>query len=156
MKDGKYLRIPEKPADIEHLWHESEPLNPVDLPEWVWPGEADSYRFVGSTSRAEQDLREQKDYIAEIKELEAAGLIADQDKNDGYLHHIYIPAPWWPQVWAIGIYTGESPLDLTSAQNISNPVLTRESVTDVSAVFVADPFMLRANHVWHMFFEVMN
>ncbi|MDR7465440.1 MAG: hypothetical protein QN152_12740 [Armatimonadota bacterium] len=29
-------------------------------------------------------------------------------------------------------------------------------MTDVPAAFVADPFMLRENGVWHMFFEVMN
>jgi hypothetical protein len=59
-------------------------------------------------------------------------------------------------MWSIGIYTGESPLDLTPAPGIVNPVLTRDSVTDVPAKFVADPFMLNVGGVWHMFFEVMN
>ncbi|HEU4794719.1 MAG TPA: hypothetical protein VFT02_03755 [Pyrinomonadaceae bacterium] len=61
-----------------------------------------------------------------------------------------MPAP--QQIWSIGIYTGPSPFDLKPSAEIPNPVLTRESVTDVAAAFVADPFMIRG----HMFFEVMN
>jgi len=57
--------------------------------------------------------------------------------------------------WAIGIYTGKSPFDLTS-ESIKNPVLTRKDVSDVPADFVADPFMIRANGIWYMFFEVLN
>jgi hypothetical protein len=48
------------------------------------------------------------------------------------------------------------PLELTPLNNVINPVLTREDVVDVRAAFVADPFMLRVEHVWYMFFEVMN
>ena len=58
--------------------------------------------------------------------------------------------------WSIGIYTGDSPLDLAPAENAANPVLTREHVTDTSARFVADPFMLKVDQTWHMFFEVMS
>ncbi|MBW4688347.1 MAG: hypothetical protein KME40_25465 [Komarekiella atlantica HA4396-MV6] len=58
--------------------------------------------------------------------------------------------------WSIGIYTGESLLDLTSTENIKNPVLTAKDVTDVTADFVADPFMVRHNDTWYMFFEVLN
>jgi hypothetical protein len=54
-------------------------------------------------------------------------------------------------MWSIGIYTGDSPFNLQPAAEIRNPVLTRESVTDVKAEFVADPFMIRG----HMFFEVL-
>ena len=54
-------------------------------------------------------------------------------------------------MWSIGIYTGNSPYDLKLSAEIPNPVLTPESVTDVRASFVADPFMIRG----HMFFEVM-
>lgn len=58
--------------------------------------------------------------------------------------------------WSIGIYTGESLFNFVSPQNISNPVLTAKDVTDVQAHFVADPFMVRENGVWYMFFEVLN
>jgi hypothetical protein len=54
-------------------------------------------------------------------------------------------------MWSIGIYTGNSPFDLRPSAKIRNPVLTRDSVTDVPAEFVADPFMIRG----HLFFEVM-
>lgn len=59
-------------------------------------------------------------------------------------------------MWSIGIYTGESPFRLKPAPGIINPILTRDSVTDVPARFVADPFMLRTGGVWYMFFEVLN
>jgi hypothetical protein len=54
-------------------------------------------------------------------------------------------------MWTIGIYTGASPYALSPAAEISNPVLTASSVTDIPAAFVADPFMLEG----HMFFEVL-
>lgn len=57
--------------------------------------------------------------------------------------------------WCIGIYTGESPLRLGPAEGVVNPVLTRDDITDVKARFVADPFMLRVDGTWHMFFEVL-
>ena len=61
-----------------------------------------------------------------------------------------------PWVWSIGIYAGKSPLHLAAAPGARNPVLSTASVTDVPARFVADPFMLRADGLWHLFFEVMN
>ncbi|HEX8847853.1 MAG TPA: hypothetical protein VF791_24645 [Pyrinomonadaceae bacterium] len=59
-------------------------------------------------------------------------------------------------MWSIGIYTGESPYHLLPAAGISNPVLSHENVSDVPADFLADPFMVRAEGMWYMFFEVMN
>lgn len=53
-------------------------------------------------------------------------------------------------MWSIGVYKGDSPYRLSPAGNVPN--LTRESVTDVTATFVADPFMLGG----YMFFEVLN
>jgi hypothetical protein len=58
--------------------------------------------------------------------------------------------------WSIGIYANVSPFDFALPENVSNPVLTREDVLDVQAAFVADPFMLKTHHSWHLFFEVMN
>ena len=58
--------------------------------------------------------------------------------------------------WSIGIYVGNSPLAFAPAENIDNPVLTREHVSDVPAGFVADPFMIQVDHRWYMFFEVWN
>lgn len=57
--------------------------------------------------------------------------------------------------WSIGIYTGESPLNLVS-RDVKNPVLSANDVSDVNARFVADPFMIRENNTWYMFIEVLN
>jgi hypothetical protein len=59
----------------------------------------------------------------------------------------------WCRVWSIGIYTGRSPLALSPAA--ANPVLRGEDVTDVDAYYVADPFLIREQGTWHMFFEVL-
>jgi hypothetical protein len=58
--------------------------------------------------------------------------------------------------WSIGIHGGESPLRLVPLPQAANPVLSRSDVSDVPAGFVADPFMVRHEGVWHMFFEVFN
>lgn len=57
--------------------------------------------------------------------------------------------------WAISIYEGPSPLRLRPVPG-SAPALGARDVTDVDAKFVADPFMLRQTHGWHLFFEVLN
>ena len=58
--------------------------------------------------------------------------------------------------WSIGIYTGKDPFNVVSPDNISNPVLTAKDITDISADFVADPFMVKEGSMCYMFFEVMN
>lgn len=59
-------------------------------------------------------------------------------------------------MWSIGIYTGDSPFQLCAPADRINPVMTAADVTDVRADFVADPFMLRHNGRWYMFFEVLD
>ena len=59
-------------------------------------------------------------------------------------------------IWSIGIYTGQTPIDLEPAPGADNPVISAEDVSDVQAEFVADPFMIDVRGTWHMFFEVMN
>jgi hypothetical protein len=58
--------------------------------------------------------------------------------------------------WSIGIYTGNSPLNLSPHPVVANPVLTAKNVTDVEADFVADPFMIYEGSTWYMFFEVLD
>jgi hypothetical protein len=58
--------------------------------------------------------------------------------------------------WSIGIYTGNSPVNLKAPDAVENPVLTAKQVTDVPADFVADPFMVNESSTWYMFFEVLN
>lgn len=59
-------------------------------------------------------------------------------------------------LWSIGTAIGRSPFQLARDRSMDRPVLTREDVTDVRALFVADPFMIRVHDLWHMFFEVYN
>lgn len=58
--------------------------------------------------------------------------------------------------WSIGIYQGTPPCDFSPSRRVQNPALTYAHVSDVTARFVADPFMIRADTEWYMFFEVMN
>lgn len=58
--------------------------------------------------------------------------------------------------WSIGLYAGPDPLHLAPQPGFVNPVMTREQVTDVTAAFVADPFLLPYREEWHLFFEVLN
>ncbi len=60
------------------------------------------------------------------------------------------------QNFSIGIFAGNTPLELTAPQDLVNPVLTSAHVTDVPAAFVADPFMIFRDGRWFLFFEVMN
>jgi len=57
--------------------------------------------------------------------------------------------------WDIEIYRGSSPFALRNMDKAANPVLTAASVTDVSAEFIADPFLVREDTGWHMFFETL-
>jgi hypothetical protein len=59
-------------------------------------------------------------------------------------------------LWSIGLYKGSSPCTVSPARGIQNPILTRDCVSDVRALFVADPFMVRRQDTWYMFFEVYN
>jgi hypothetical protein len=60
------------------------------------------------------------------------------------------------EIWSIGIYEGPSPILLGPTPDIKNPVFTAQQVTDVKARFVADPFMIKHNGEFHLFFEVLN
>jgi lysophospholipase L1-like esterase len=68
----------------------------------------------------------------------------------------FLTPAWAIKGWSIGIYTGSSPLALTPAPGIDNPVMTAREVTDIAAKFVADPFLLYENDNWYMFFEVLD
>jgi len=58
--------------------------------------------------------------------------------------------------WSIGIYTGESPFTLGASATVHNPVLRARDVSDMRARFVADPFMIRNQGCWYMFFEALD
>lgn len=58
--------------------------------------------------------------------------------------------------WSIGIYSGSTPFKLSALPNINNPVLTATDVTDIPAEFIADPFLVKENSSWYLFFEIKN
>lgn len=60
------------------------------------------------------------------------------------------------QLWSIGIYEGMSLGHLGPAREAKNPVIQPEDVSDIPARYVADPFMIRWEGMWYMFFEVKN
>ncbi len=51
---------------------------------------------------------------------------------------------------------GDSPWSIAPAKEASNPVMTWKDVSDVPAVSVADPFMIKVKDTYYMFFEVEN
>lgn len=156
MREGKFFRIPEGPADLERLWYLSEPFNSGDLPSCLPPRNGNRYRMAGSASWPTASGRDCDRYLAEIEMLQAGGLVVALDPQSPHTCRIYVPAPVNEVVWSIGILEGDSPFRLGSPSGLTNPVLTRDNVTDIPAAFVADPFMLRTCETWSMFFEVMN
>lgn len=56
-----------------------------------------------------------------------------------------------PDVWSIAIYRGMSPLTLAP----TGVVITGSEVADLDAASVADPFLLRRDGRWFLFFEVI-
>jgi hypothetical protein len=156
MRNGKFTRIPERPADLAELWHEALPLSPQTLPRWASRNDADRYRYLSSVTATYPSSDEGETLAGELEQLKSVGLAIDTDEHDPSLHRIYVPGPAGSEVWSIGVLIGDSPLALTSSGTAQNPVLTSRDVTDVSASFVADPFMLKRDGVWFMFFEIMN
>jgi hypothetical protein len=156
VKKGKYMDLPEGPADMKRLWREAATLDANRLPGWLTPEDTDDYRQIGSPSCAGLTTAEKERFFAELRELVKVRIIIYPDPVDSSIHHLYLGMPLSEAEWSIGIYQGQSPLALRPAAEVINPVLTRADVTDVSAVFVADPFMLRKEDNWYLFFEVMN
>ena len=58
--------------------------------------------------------------------------------------------------WTIGIYRSDNPFHFNKLQGWINPLFRAENVTDVPAKFVADPFLVKEDDTWNLFFEVYN
>ncbi len=58
--------------------------------------------------------------------------------------------------WAISVYGGSDLHALKPLPGIRNPVLTAMHIHDVPALFVADPFLVRTDERWWLFFEVLH
>lgn len=58
--------------------------------------------------------------------------------------------------WSVGIYEGKTIGQMRDAPGVHNPVLKASDVTDVRAMFVADPFLMEKDSQWYLFVEVFN
>ncbi len=58
--------------------------------------------------------------------------------------------------WSISMYEGSNFLNLKPIPGIKNPAISRKDVTDAYTEFVADPFIVRLQSEWLMFFEIFN
>jgi hypothetical protein len=58
------------------------------------------------------------------------------------------------RLYSIGVYAGPSPAALAPVPGV-NPVVAGADVTDALVTTVADPFMIRVDGLWHMFFEAL-
>jgi hypothetical protein len=155
VKEGRFFSIPERPGDLRDIWNRAQPLQKGRLPAWLTWEDAADYRCVDCVLTEGLTEADDAALLAEIEELELARLIVDKDDDNPDKPRVYIKRPSDEAIWSIGIYQGRSPLELAPA-SIAQPVLTADSVTDVAASFVADPFLLVRDGRWHMFFEVMN
>ncbi|MFO0810201.1 MAG: hypothetical protein U0746_16390 [Gemmataceae bacterium] len=151
MKQGPFLHVPEGPADVERLWRQSALLDTSRLPSWLTPDDTDVYRLAAAVPIAALGDDERPAYLAARAELEDQGLVIE---TNGGVERFYLARPQRGDTWAIGIYRGPSPLELTPVSD--NPVLTRDDVSDVAASNIADPFAIWLDGTWHLFFEVWN
>ncbi len=168
MKQGHFARIPECPDDLQTLWDQGQALDCACLPDWLDAQTARHYRRVGVVSQfiAAAAVSSQFVWQAELAELERCGLILEPAAAKDSTHHqLYMRQLQKSQVWSIGLYeltsdatSSRQPQAMTAgpAAGVVNPILTRDHVTDVPAAFVADPFAIYVQSLWHLFFEVLN
>ena len=156
MKRGEFFQIPERPHDVDALRRRAVPVDEQTRPGWLDDADMGYYCVAGCATSAGLTQRDGERFTAEVEEVRQSGLVVDQNSNDPDVWRVYVPSAPLYDVWSIGIYEGPSPLGLRPAQGAVNPVLTRDDVVDVPAVFVADPFMIRRGRDWFMFFEVLN
>lgn len=57
-------------------------------------------------------------------------------------------------IWGIGACEIENIEDITTLEGKFKQVLSYKDVTDVKAIFLADPFVIKNNNIWYMFFEI--
>ena len=76
-------------------------------------------------------------------------------KYSPYVYHRLVSQARF-QHFSIGIFSGSNIYGLANADPTGKPVLSASDVDDIPATFVADPFMVRFEDQWFMFFEVFN
>jgi hypothetical protein len=155
LKVGRYFSIPESGTELQSLWNSAEALDDTTVPFWLKAAYRGYFRRLSIKIPIDSGPLSAKAFNAEFQALQEAGIIVEADIANHDIWHLYLSRPN-QHPWSIGIYSGPSPLLLSPAPEVCNPVLTRDDVKDVLALFVADPFLIRTDHGWYMFFEVMN
>ncbi|PHS04706.1 MAG: hypothetical protein COA88_13320 [Kordia sp.] len=59
-------------------------------------------------------------------------------------------------IWSIRICHGKSPLEIDISKNAHIAEITKDDVTDIPALFVADPFMIHDEKKWYLFMGILN
>ncbi len=59
------------------------------------------------------------------------------------------------KTWNISIYKGDSPFVLEPMGDANQSILNGSEVTDITSNSVADPFLLRRDDKWYLFYEVV-
>jgi len=155
MRQGRHAIVPEGRGDLRRLWDAGCPLEPNALPSWLGAEDASGYRLVARASLAGLSAAEREAAEREFESLELARLVVDDDPRDPDVRTVYVARPQAEAVWSIGIAAGAAPWSLGCGP-VARPVLTAADVTDAAATSVADPFLLRVDGRWQMFFEVDN
>src|SRR5690349_20471924 len=105
VKQGKHFQIPDGPADIERLWLEGSSLEFAQLPSWLSTETANYYRLASDISITPRSRENGTGLLAEIEELELAGLVVERRNGPGS-EQVYVSVPTYTDIWSIGIYSG--------------------------------------------------
>jgi hypothetical protein len=90
------------------------------------------------------------------RRLRAAAINSGDGDTNSSMEQTEKKPPNRAQIWSIGILGGDTLSDLKTIPGVAMPAISAKNVSDVPAEFVADPFMIKADGAWNMFFEVMN
>jgi hypothetical protein len=156
VRRGKFFRLPDGPRDVERLWTAAAPLEPTTRPEWLHPKDLAAYRCMEIPPLTGLSAPEKREFQAELDELTLVGFVVGPAAGSATGQRLFIPTPDLDSAWSIGVYSGSTPFTLSAHPQVRNPILSANDVHDVPASFVADPFMLRVDTTWYMFFEVFN
>ena len=56
--------------------------------------------------------------------------------------------------WSIVIFEGDNPFDFKQMKNFNKPTISKINITDCKAKGVADPFLVKNNNKYYLFFEI--
>src|SRR5262249_47726757 len=101
MRQGRFFRIPETPADLERLWRDASRTDAATRPAWLEPVDSACYRYLGSVSAPGPTGAEREMFAAEVDTLHQTSFVIEADRREPSLHHVYLGAPLYPQIFSI-------------------------------------------------------